>query len=192
MIALAASGAREAQAATAIYYKGGTGSESNPINFLLKDPWTSSDTYSGTTIGSWPDSRYHDMNFGFANGANNTAYVYSSKIGSDSKKCTNYMYFHTGQFIFTSGNFECGNIFYLGATANASATVTKKAGAWILDDVAYVGDSGSGTLIQDGGSISVGNALYVGNSGATLSMSPVCLRTQYAIMFECKTKKENS
>ena len=162
VIALAASGAWEAQAATAIYYKGGTGSESSPINFLLTDPWTGSNSYSGGSISQEPKGQ-HDMNFGFANGANNTAYVYSSKSGTETQKCANYMKFHTGHFIFTAGNFECLNTFYLGVTANASATVTKKAGAWILDKDAYVRNSG--TLVQDGGSIWVKSSLYVGNPG---------------------------
>lgn len=154
-----------AQAATPIYYKGGTGSESSPINFLLKDYWTGNSSYSGGSLSQYPEGQ-HDMNFGFANGADNTAYVFSSKSGTETKKCANYMKFHTGHFIFTSGNFECGSTFYLGATASETSTVTKNAGVWTLDGEVRVGDSGSGTLIQDGGSISVGKALYVGYSGA--------------------------
>ena len=169
VIALAVSGAWEAQAATPIYYMGGTGSESKPINFLLKDYWTTSTTYVGGAIPKYPGDKNnkdtYDMNFGFANGANNTAYVFSSKGGTETKKCAILMNFHTGQFIFMSGNFECGSKFSLGVTASETSTVIKKAGVWTLDDEAHVGNSGSGTLIQDGGSISVGKALYVGYSG---------------------------
>ena len=63
-----------AQAAYPIYWKGGNGSEENPVNIYSTSVWTGSagsTTWSGENISNIPYSN-HNMHFGFVAGAADT------------------------------------------------------------------------------------------------------------------------
>ena len=163
-VVLAFAAVQTAQGATAVYYnfKSGAGTEESPKDLRDTGIWTTNTGYNGNGISQEPKGQ-HNFNFGFASDITGEAWVYSSKAG----KIADMIYTHTGHFVFKSGDFETVNQFYIGDTANKISTITKKDGAWAVGGNMHVGHNGSGTFVQDGGTVWVKNnkSLYVGNPG---------------------------
>ena len=164
MFALTA--AQTALAATDIYWQGGNGSETNPVNIYSKSSWTGSNTYSGSGISMFPCNA-HNLRFGFAADAEDTTAWLKCDGTTDSTAIANLFVTHSGHFIFTSGSFRTISNFSVGRLSGDNSTVTKKDGDWTIGgdlNIGYVADS-TGIVEVVGGSISVSKTQYIGYSG---------------------------
>ena len=165
-IILALAAAQTALAATDIYWQGGNGSETNPVNIYSKSSWTGSNTYSGSGISKLPCNE-HNLQFGFAADAEDTTAWLKCDGTTDSTAIANLFATHSGHFIFTSGSFRTISNFSVGRLSGDNSTVTKKDGDWTIGgdlNIGYVADS-TGIVEVVGGSISVSKTQYIGYSG---------------------------
>ena len=166
--AFAAFATSSAWAAADIYWKGGNGAETDPVNIYSKNCWSTESTYSGSgsDISQFPNS-YHNLNFGFADGAEDTTAWLKCDGTTDSTVIANLFMTHSGHFIFTSGSFKTASNFSVGRLGGDNSTVTKKGGDWTIGGDLYIGfeSTSTGILEVDGGSISVSGAPKIGNSG---------------------------
>ena len=157
-----------AHAATAVYWKGGNGLETDPVNIYSKSCWSTDSTYSGSgsDISLLPSTN-HDLNFGFIDGAKDTtAWLTCDKNNVDTAIANLFMT-HSGHFIFTSGSFKIGSNFSVARLDSDNSTVTKKDGDWTIGGKLYIGFefTSTGVLEVDGGSIRVSGTSYIGNFG---------------------------
>ena len=82
-----------ANAATAIYWKGGSGTEAEPADVYNRDNWTASNTYSGNSIGQFPAGQH---NFHFK--VDSFAYLTNCSPSAVSGNICEKMVFHTGNY----------------------------------------------------------------------------------------------
>ena len=162
-----------AQAAYPIYWKGGNGSEENPVNIYSTSVWTGSagsTTWSGENISNIPYSN-HNMHFGFVAGAADTTAWLKSDGTSASTEVADSIYAHAGNFIFAAGDFKFKSL-NVGFGSGEGSCVTKKGGDWALTGIMYVGSDSKGTLTIDNGSLTSSSDLSVGyNAEGTLTLN---------------------
>ena len=162
-----------AQAAYAIYWKGGKGSEENPVNIYSTSVWTGSagsTTWSGENISNIPYSN-HNMHFGFVAGAADTTAWLKSDGTSASTVVADGIYAHAGNFIFAAGDFTFNSL-SVGFGSGEGSCVTKKGGDWALTGIMYVGSDIKGTLTIDNGCLTSSSDLSVGyNAEGTLTVN---------------------
>ena len=171
-----------AQAGHPIYWKGGNGSEENPVNVYSKGCWTGSDTWSGNDISKNPCSDYN-MHYGFAAGTQDmTAWLKCDGNDVDTA-IADYIITHSGDFIFTSGSFKAKS-YYVGYSTGDDSKVTKKSGTWKITenmDVGY-GSKSIGVLTINGGTLDVAsnNRICLGysaGSSGTLNLNGGIIKT---------------
>ena len=71
--------------------------------------------------------------------------------------------FRNGSFSATNTALTVNNACYFGHQSGKSVTVYKKDGDWTIAGNLHVGNVGSATMVQDGGTIEAKSNLYVGN-----------------------------
>ena len=161
------------QAGYPIYWKGGNGSEENPVNIYSTSVWTGSagsTTWSGADISNNPSSA-HNMHFGFVAGAADTTAWLKSDGTSASTVVADGIYAHAGNFIFAAGDFTFNSL-SVGFGSGEGSCVTKKGGDWALTGIMYVGSDIKGTLTIDNGSLTSSSDLSVGyNAEGTLTVN---------------------
>ena len=171
-----------AQAVYPIYWKGGNGSEENPVNIYSKSSWTGSDAWSGNDISKNPCSDYN-MHYGFAADTQDmTAWLkcYGNDVDT---AIADYIITHSGHFIFTSGSFKAKS-YYVGYSTGDDSKVTKKSGIWKITenmDVGY-GSKSIGVLTINGGTLDVASNKriclgYSSGSSGTLSLNGGVIKT---------------
>ena len=173
MVVVLCSAAHIAQAAYPIYWKGGNGSEENPVNIYSTSVWTGSagsTTWSGSDISNNPYSA-HNMHFGFVAGASDTTAWLKSDGTSASTVVADGIYAHAGNFIFAAGDFKFTSL-SVGFGSGEGTSVTKKGGDWELTGIMYVGSDSKGTLTIDNGRLTSSSDLSVGyNAEGTLTVN---------------------
>lgn len=158
-------------AATAIYWKGGSGgTESEPADVYNKNNWTGNNTYSGNSISSNPTGQH---NFHFK--ADSLTYLTNCSPSAVSGNICEQIFFHVGDYSLC-GSFKTKAAVNVGADAGYESSVTVNGGSVTVGDALYVGGSstagGSGTMTVNGGTIEVNNvyvtklAVNSGNVGA--------------------------
>lgn len=157
-----------ANAATAIYWKGGSGAEAEPKDVYDKNNWTGSNTYSGNSISQNPTGQ-HNFNFK----AGSLTYLTNHSPSADSGYICEQIFFHVGNYSLC-GFFTTKSAVNVGADAGDEACVTVNGGSVTVGDALYVGGSstagGTGTLTINGGNVVVAagkNTLAGFASGST-------------------------
>ncbi len=175
--AFAATGAH---AATAIYWKGGSGTEAEPRDVYSKDNWTGSNTYSGGSIGQNPTGQH---NFHFK--ADSLTYLTNCSPSAVSGNICEQMMFHTGNYSLC-GFFKTISAVNVGANAGDEAIVTVNGGSVTVGDELYVGGTssagGTGTLTINGGNVVVASgkntlAGFASGSTGTINLNGGVLTT---------------
>ena len=175
-----------AQAVYPIYWKGGNGSEENPVNIYSKSSWTGSDAWSGNDISKNPCSDYN-MHYGFAADTQDmTAWLkcYGNDVDT---AIADYIITHSGHFIFTSGSFKAKS-YYVGYSTGDDSKVTKKSGIWKITenmDVGY-GSKSIGVLTINGGTLDVASDKriclgYSSGSSGTLNLNGGVIKTSRVV-----------
>ena len=148
VIALAVNGAW----AAAIYWKGGNGSETEPVNINDTVPWTTSATYSGNSITQLPAGKGHNLHFGFADGVEDTTTWLKSDNTSVGTVMADNIYTHNGRYIFNESSFKLTTSLAVGYECDNS-TLIKNGGDWNVMENLYVASNGNGILTVNGGSL---------------------------------------
>ena len=82
-----------ANAGTAIYWKGGSGTDAEPADVYTRDNWTASDTYSGNSISQNPTGQ-HNFNFATNSFLNQACcYLTNSRPNAASANVCEILYF---------------------------------------------------------------------------------------------------
>ncbi len=160
--------ATTANAATAIYWKGGSGTEAEPKDVYDKNNWTGSNTYSGNSINQNPTGQ-HNFNFK----AGSLTYLTNHSPSADSGYICEQIFFHAGNYSLC-GFFTTKSSVNVGTDVGDEAIVTVNGGSVTVGDALYVGGSstagGTGTLTINGGNVVVAagkNTLAGFASGST-------------------------
>ncbi len=154
-IAIATFGAH----AETYYWKGGTGTESNPADIYDAANWTASSTYSGDLIATSPTSG-DILNFKFSA----LTYLTNSIENADSAAVCNQANFHDGDCVILGDVKSTGTV-RIGQNSGETSNIELK-GALSVGGVISLGQNGNGTLtVEDGGSLAVSStaASYVGH-----------------------------
>ena len=169
-----------ANAATAIYWKGGSGTEAEPRDVYSKDNWTGSNTYSGGSIGQNPTGQH---NFHFK--ADSLTYLTNCSPSAVSRNICEQMMFHTGDYSLC-GFFTTISAVNVGADAGDEAIVTVNGGSVTVGAELYVGGTstagGTGTLTINGGNVVVASgkntlAGFASGSTGTINLNGGVLTT---------------
>ena len=104
---------------------------------------------------------FHIGNGGTANITSGTATVYNGDVGGSG---------HTGFLNINGGELTCtsaGGITFIGNLPGSYGSVTVTNGTWTNACSVYVGGYGTGILLINGGSVSIGDSAMVGFAGGT-------------------------
>ena len=169
-----------AWAATAIYWKGGSGTEAEPRDVYSKDNWTGSNTYSGGSISQNPTGQH---NFHFK--ADSLTYLTNCSPSAVSGNICEQMMFHTGDYSLC-GFFTTKSAVNVGADAGYESSVTVNGGSVTVGAELYVGGTstagGTGTLTINGGNVVVASgkntlAGFASGSTGTINLNGGVLTT---------------
>ena len=166
-----------ANAATAIYWKGGSGTEAEPADVYDRDNWTASNTYSGNSIGQFPAGQH---NFHFK--VDSLAYLTNSSPNAVSGNICEQMIFHNGDYAFR-GSFKTSSNFVLGYNAGDMPSVAVDGGSLSVGGDVTVSLSDNGTLTINGGTVTVAtdkavNLASAANKTGTLNLNGGTLTTK--------------
>ena len=175
--AFAATATLTASAATAIYWKGGSGTEAEPRDVYDRDNWTASNTYSGNSIGQFPAGQH---NFHFK--VDSLAYLTNSSPNAVSGNICEQMIFHNGDYAFR-GSFKTSSNFVLGYNAGDMPSVAVDGGSLSVGGDVTVSLSDNGTLTINGGTVTVAttkavNLASAANKTGTLNLNGGTLTTK--------------
>ena len=175
--AFAATATLTASAATAIYWKGGSGTEAEPRDVYDRDNWTGSNTYSGNSIGQFPAGQH---NFHFK--VDSLAYLTNSSPNAVSGNICEQMIFHNGDYAFR-GSFKTSSNFVLGYNAGDMPSVAVDGGSLSVGGDVTVSLSDNGTLTINGGTVTVAttkavNLADAANKTGTLNLNGGTLTTK--------------
>ena len=131
------------------YWKGGTGTESNPVDIYDAANWTASSTYSGDSIATSPTSG-DILNFKFSE----LTYLTNSMENADSAAVCDQANFHDGDCVIL-GDVKSTSTVRICPNSGETSNIELK-GALSVGGVISLGQNGNGTLtVEDGGSLAV-------------------------------------
>lgn len=132
-----------------LYWKGGTGTESNPADIYDAANWTTDSSYSGDSISRNPTSG-DILNFKFSA----LTYLTNSMENADSAAVCDQANFHDGDCVILGDVKSTGTV-RIGQNSGETSNIELK-GALSVGGVISLGQSGYGTLtVEDGGSLAV-------------------------------------
>ena len=166
-----------ANAATAIYWKGGSGTEAEPKDVYDKNNWTGSNTYSGNSISQDPTGQH---NFHFK--ADSLTYLTNHSPSAVSGNICELMIFHAGDYSLC-GFFKASGNFAVGYDEGDVSTVAVNGGGVTVGGTMDVGRGDNGTLTINNGSVTVATANTVSlakakNKTGTLNLNGGTLTTK--------------
>lgn len=166
-----------ANAATAIYWKGGSGTEAEPKDVYDKNNWTGNSSYSGNSISQNPTGQH---NFHFK--ADSLTYLTNRSPSAVSGNICELMIFHAGDYSLC-GFFKASGNFAVGYDEGDVSTVAVNGGGVTIGGTMDVGRGDNGTLTINNGSVTVATANTVSlakakNKTGTLNLNGGTLTTK--------------